>query len=143
MSKEVIVIIVLAVLLAAALVTAFVLFRKYNAQKRRNEEGAGYAADVKVKDGVRYSKEEAVERDGKPLVGVREKDFVLARGQTYTAKKDTALMPGTYTVLAASENMPSFKLRVGGLVRTYAHGDTLVLADGEEICAVSCTAVLR
>ena len=52
-------------------------------------------------------------------------------------------MPGTYTVLAASENTPSFKLRVGGLVRTYTHGDTLVLAEGEEICAVSCAVILR
>ena len=68
---------------------------------------------------------------------------MLPRGETFTAERGKKPMPGTYTVLAASENTPSFKLRVGGLVRTYAHGDTLVLAEGEEICAVSCAVILR
>ena len=47
------------------------------------------------------------------------------------------------TALAASDAATSFKLRAGGLVRSYNHGDTLVLAEGEEVCAVSCNVILR
>ena len=32
---------------------------------------------------------------------------------------------------------------IADVVREYAHGDTLVLAEGEKVCAVSCTVLLR
>lgn len=143
MRLEIIVIIVLAVLLAAACIALIVLAKKRRAEKRRSEENASFAEDVKIKGGVRYSEDGAVERDGQANITFRKGDAVLARGETYTAERGGKLLPGTYTVLAVSENVQSFKLRVGGLVRTYAHGDTLVLADGEEVCAVSCAVILR
>lgn len=58
-------------------------------------------------------------------------------------KKGGALLAGKYTVLAANRENDPVKLRIGGIVRDFAHGDTIVLADGEEICAVSRTAILR
>ena len=76
---------------------------------------------------MRYSEDDAIEKDGAANITFQKGDFMLPRGETFTAERGKKPMPGTYTVLAASENTPSFKLRVGGLVRTYAHGDTLVL----------------
>ena len=97
----------------------------------------------KVEKFSRYSEDDAIEKDGAANITFQKGDFMLPRGETFTAERGKKPMPGTYTVLAASENTPSFKLRVGGLVRTYTHGDTLVLAEGEEICAVSCAVILR
>lgn len=143
MGWEIIVIIVLAVLLIVAAAAALVLWKKYAAQKRRSEESARFAEDVKVRGGVRYSEDAAVERDGAANISLKKGDILLPRGETRTAERGGEIMPGTYTVLATGENAAQFKLRVGGLVRTYSHGDTLVLAEGEEICAVSCAVILR
>lgn len=143
MGWEIIVIIVLAVLLAVALIALAVIANKRRKEQRHSEEDAAYAGDVKVKGGVRYSEDDAITKDGEANITFRKEDFMLPRGETFTAVRGGKPMPGTYTVLAVSENTPQFKLRVGGLVRTYSHGDTLVLAEGEEICAVSCAVILR
>lgn len=68
---------------------------------------------------------------------------MLAAGKTYRAKKDGELLPGAYTVLAANDATHSFKLRVGGFVRNFVHGDALVLNENEEVCAVSVSVILR
>ena len=47
------------------------------------------------------------------------------------------------TALSASDASHTFKLRVGGYVRDFSHGETLVLSDGDEICAVSSNVILR
>ena len=134
MTVEQIIILVLAVLLAFAVVAVIVLL----AALRKKQTG-GRAEDVKIIDGVRYSRSDAVSENGEVRVG----DFVLARGEEKTAEKNGELLPGTYTVLATSDGTAAFKLRLGGLVREYKHGDTVVLGDGESICAVSCSVILR
>lgn len=53
------------------------------------------------------------------------------------------IIPGKYTVLTGSENTDKFNLRIGGIVREYSHAEDIVLADGEEICAVSHAVILR
>ncbi len=143
MQWEIVVIIVLAVLLAAACIGLLALVNKYRKEKRRSREDAGFAEDVRVKGGVRYSADDAVERAGEANITFRKGDVMLPRGETFVAAKGEKVMPGTYTVLAVSENVRAFKLRVGGLVRSYEHGDTLVLAEGEAVCAVSCAVILR
>ncbi len=128
---------VCGVLLIACIVLA-VLFAK-----EKNKNSAQAAGKVKLIDGVRCSVQDALFEDGKPNITRRKGDFVLEKGTTYTAKRDTALPAGSYTVLASSESATVFKLRVADVVREYAHGDTLVLAEGEKVCAVSCTVLLR
>ena len=143
MTTEQIIITVLAVALAAALVFAVVMCAKYRAEKNRRTSGSRYAEEVIVKDGVRYSADPSVERGGAANVSHAEGDFVLAAGKTYRAQKDGELLPGTYTLLASNDAAHTFKLRVGGLVRNFSHGDTIVLKDGEEICAVRGSVILR
>lgn len=143
MTTEQIVILVLSIVLAAALVCAVVLYVRYRAEQKKNAAGSRYADEVIVKDGVRYSADPSVERGGAVNVSHAEGDFVLAAGKTYRAQKDGELLPGTYTLLASNDAAHTFKLRVGGLVRTFSHGDTVVLKDGEEICAVSGSVILR
>lgn len=143
MGWQIIVIIVLAVLFVVAAAAALVFRKKYIAEKRRSDESARFAEDVKVRGGVRYSGDDAVEREGAANITLKKGDILLPRGETRSAERGGEIMPGTYTVLATGDNVTQFKLRVGGLVRTYSHGDTLVLAEGEEICAVSCAVILR
>lgn len=101
------------------------------------------AAEVEVKDGVRYTKEAATVDAAGVNVTHREGDVFLKRDKTYRAEKDGSLLPGAYTVLVAQGNAGSVKIRVGDRVREFVHGDRIVLGDGEEIAAVSADAILR
>ncbi len=101
------------------------------------------AAEVEVKDGVRYTKEAATVDAAGVNVTHREGDVFLKRDKTYRAEKDGSLLPGAYTVLVAQGNAGSVKIRVGDRVREFMHGDRIVLGDGEEIAAVSADAILR
>ena len=70
-------------------------------------------------------------------------DFILSKNEVYRAEKGGKLLPGVYTALSVGGNDKNFKLRVGGLVKNFVHGDSVVLGDGEEICAVSASVILR
>lgn len=99
---------------------------------------------VKIKDGIRYSKDsDIVNGNNETKVTYNTNDFILKRGIEYTAIKDSALMPGTYAVLASNEKYTKFNLRIQGIVREYKHGDKIVLANGDTISSVSHTVILR
>ena len=138
MSTEQIVIIVLSVVIVALLVViAALVFSEQ--KKKRASKHATY-----VKDGVRYTYRDEVETsDGKVAVTHREGDIVLEKGVTYVAQKGGPLLPGKYTMLAAQETTQSFNVRLGGLVREYVHDSGIVLDEGETICPVSHTIILR
>ncbi len=141
MTTEQIIILVLGIVIAALVAALIVLLIKYKGAKRAAD--GSHAAEVYMKDGVRYTKNTAIERAGEAAITHAEGDFVLATGKTYRAKKGGELAPGAYTVLAANESAQAFKLRVGGYVRNFVHGDALVLHENEEICAVSVPVILR
>lgn len=102
------------------------------------------ADDIRIVDGVRYTKYGTEEKaDGSPVVSHLENDIVLERGRTYTVGKDKKIIPGKYAVLSASEKQAAFNLRIDGLVREVRHGDDIVLGEGDTICAVSHPVILR
>lgn len=98
---------------------------------------------VKIVDGVRYTKDDVVERHGDMRISHSEGDVTLLRGEEYTVEKSGFLMPGKYTVLSADGGENVFNIRVGGFVREFSHNTPIVLAEGDEVCAVSHTVVLR
>ena len=111
---------------------------------RKATERKSSADDVRIVDGVRYTKygtEEAA--DGSPVVSHLESDIVLKRGVTYKVGKDLKIIPRKYAVLSASEKQSAFNIRIGGLVREVRHGDDIVLGEGDTICAVSHSVILR
>lgn len=102
------------------------------------------ADNVDVVDGVRYTTDKLeTTADGGVAVTHRQGDVVLDRGVTYTVRKDGRIIPGKYTVLSNSEGTDAFNIRVGGFVREFRHASDIVLAEGEEICAVSHPVILR
>lgn len=132
---------VLSIAAGVFLIAAVAFCCLYFREKGKNDETR--AGKIKVRDGVRYTADDAVSENGRPNVTLNQGDFLLEQGKVYTAVRRGALLPGSYTALAASEKTAVFKLRLGGYVREYGHGDTIVLAEGEEICAVSCNVILR
>lgn len=132
--------VVLSVVLLAVAVVLLVLSVVFFALSRKKNKPADEVKEEKIKvvDGVRYAEEPSVKK-----VSHREGDYVLTVGKTAKAEKDGELLPGQYTVLSGADGVQSFNVRVGGFVREFHHGDTIVLGDGEEITAVSHTVVLR
>ena len=134
------VIIALGIVCVGLIIAAAVLSIKL----RKATERKSSADDVRIVDGVRYTKygtEEAA--DGSPVVSHLESDIVLKRGVTYKVGKDLKIIPGKYAVLSASEKQSAFNIRIGGLVREVRHGDDIVLGEGDTICAVSHSVILR
>ena len=115
-------------------------------KRKSAQDKARYNAEtekIKVQDGVRYTVDKNTTlRNGELKVSHLEGDVILERGKEYTATRGGSLMPGKYTVLAAGEE-PSFYLRVGGFVREHKHNGGIVLGEGDKICAVSHTVILR
>lgn len=102
------------------------------------------ADNVKIVDGVRYTTDKReTTADGGVAVTHREGDVILERGVTYTVRVGGRIIPGKYTVLSNSEGTDAFNIRVGGFVREFGHASDIVLAEGEEICAVSHPVILR
>lgn len=143
MQPKDVVILVLAICAGIFLIALLVLAFKLRKIKKQAEAEEERAAKVKIVGGVRYSADDAIaDREGMNVTHLPN-DFILARNEVYRAEKGGKLLPGVYTALSANGGDRNFKLRVGGLVKNFVHGDEVVLGDGEEICAVSATVILR
>ena len=84
MTTEQIIILVLGIVIAALVAALIVLLIRYKGAKRAAD--GSHAAEVYMKDGVRYTKNTAIERAGEAAITHAEGDFVLATGKTYRAK---------------------------------------------------------
>lgn len=100
--------------------------------------------DLKIKNGVRYTKSDyPVSLSGELVITHNEGDILLSQGKTYTAKKGGKIAPGKYTILSCDENTKSFNIRFGSFVREYKHYTSIVISEGDQICAVSHSVILR
>lgn len=107
-------------------------------RKRRLDIATG---KVKIIDGVRYSIDDKLQANN--IISHHKGDVILKKGETYKVTKNGYVMPGKYLVLSANENNKATNIRIAGLVREYQHNSVIVLAEGEEVTAVSHSAVLR
>lgn len=100
--------------------------------------------DVNMKHGVRYTDDlTIVTQDGDPNISFGKKDVVLKQNQTFVANKKGPVHAGKYTILATKDGETAFNVRIGFYVKEYHHGEEIVLAEGEEITAVSTDLILR
>jgi hypothetical protein len=143
MQPKDVVILVLAICAGIFLIALLALALKLRSIKKQAESGEERAAKVKIVGGVRYSEDDAIADPEGMNVTHLPNDFILARNEVYRAEKGGKLLPGVYTALSANGSDRNFKLRVGGLVKNFVHGDEVVLGEGEEVCAVSATVILR
>lgn len=126
------------------LIALIVLTLKLRGVKKTRGIGRKARPDkVKIVQGVRYSEDDVISTEAGINVTHLPGDFILSKNEVYRAEKGGKLLPGVYTALSVGGNDKNFKLRVGGLVKNFVHGDSVVLGDGEEICAVSASVILR
>lgn len=122
----------------------FTIIAVINIKKAKKMKSGEIKADkVVVEKGVRYSKSDVIENNGENKVTHVKGDFILSRGIEYKVIKNGELMPGKYTILSADSKGESFYIRIGGFVREYYHNSPVVLSEGDVICAVSNTVILR
>ena len=127
---------VLGALLIAGITTLIVL----NSKNKKLSK----VEDVKVVNGVRITKDNTVVTiDGNVKVTLNVGDVLLERGKEYVCQKGSDVIPGKYTLLSTDENTKSFNMRIGGIVREYQHFSSVVLTEGDKICAVSHAVILR
>ncbi|MGN0798262.1 MAG: hypothetical protein ACI4L7_01670 [Christensenellales bacterium] len=99
--------------------------------------------NINQKNGVRYTVDQTVmDENGEMNVSLSQKDIILKQNETQTAGIKNKLKPGKYTVLSSGDD-EKFNIRVGNLVKEYRHGQSIIIAEGEEITAVSSTVILR
>ena len=126
-------------LLATGLILVSVAYYKLKKSKKAQEQGV---EEVRIKGGVRYSADDAAFRNGEENVRLSVKDVVLEKGKIYIVEKGGEIMPGVYTALKSTDAVDEFKLRVAGYVRSYRHGDKVILHEGDEIEATSTDVIL-
>ena len=129
---------------AVVVIAVIIIIAVAAAKKKKKKANELTAEEVVVVDGVRYTKDEKIENgDGSVKISHAKGDIVLAKGETKRVSKDGPLYPGRYTVLSSIEGETAFNLRLGGFVREFIHGEGIVLAENDEITAVSCAVILR
>ena len=138
MTIERIIIIVESIVIVFLAIALIVFLVKDNKEKKADKHA------VYVKDGVRYTYTDDVsDEKGKVAVTHREGDIILEKGITYIVGEQNGILPGKYTVLSAQETTEAFNIRLGDFVREYKHDSGIVLAEGEKICPVSHSVILR
>ena len=99
---------------------------------------------IREKNGVRYTiGQEIYTEDGEAKVSLSQKDVTLLQNKTLKVGKGLDVKPGKYTLLTTNDDNTAFNVRIGGLVREYHHGDSIVLMEGDEITCVSHSLILR
>lgn len=99
--------------------------------------------NVNQKNGVRYTvNQTVVDENGEMNVSLSQKDIILKQNETQIAGIKNKIKPGKYTVLSSGDD-EKLNIRLGDLVKEYRHGQSIIIAEGEEITAISSTVILR
>lgn len=120
------------------------LVRLIRNRKKRAEEKLREVDDTITKHGVRYTPDmTVVDTEGNMNISFGKGDVVLKQNETYVVEKRGYVKPGKYCVLATHDKEDKFNIRIGAYVKEYHHNQEIVLAEGEEITAVSTNVLLR
>ena len=115
-----------------------------NAIKKKKEPKPVKANPVEVKGDVRYTPTDDIKSaEGENKISYVKEDIILQPRKMVVVGKKSQIKPGKYTVLSAYESEEDFNIRIGNFVKSYKHGQEIVLADGDEICPTSTTIILR
>ena len=136
---------ILTIVLAGVCLIMFVMLFAINSKysKMLNAMRNREVDNVNQKHGVRYTVDQTVvDENGEMNVSLSQKDIILKQNETQTASVKSNLKPGKYTILSNGDD-DKFNIRIGGLVKEYCHGQNIIIAEGEEITAVSGTVILR
>ncbi len=118
-------------------------------RKRKKQEEAiekeKTEKNLEIIDDVRYTAETnpVEEQTGDVNVTHLQGDIILNQNTPVTVDKNGQIKPGKYILISTDANTSSFNIRVGIYVREYKHNQEIVLAEGDTICSVSGSVILR
>ena len=102
------------------------------------------ADNVEIKKGTRYTIDQTViDENGETNVTYSKEDIILNQNKTEIVGIKSKVKPGKYVVLSTKDEEEAFNLRIGDYVKEYKHNEKIVLAEGQEITALSSTVILR
>jgi len=81
--------------------------------------------------------------DGDANASFTKEDIIVSKGQTIVAGKNKDIVIGKYTVLTTIDGVEAFNVRINGFVREITHNSTIILGEGDSICPVSHSIILR
>ena len=100
--------------------------------------------NVEIKKGTRYTIDQTViDENGETNVTYSKEDIILNQNKTEIVGIKSKVKPGKYVVLSTKDEEEAFNLRIGDYVKEYKHNEKIVLAEGQEITALSSTVILR
>ena len=117
--------------------------------KRKKQEAAiekeKSEKNLEIIDDVRYTVEtNPLEAEtGNVNITHLQNDIILNQNTPVTVTTAGQVKPGKYILISTDANTSSFNIRVGIYVREYKHNQEIVLAEGDTICAVSSSVILR
>ena len=130
--------------IALVLILAIVLIAK--AVKKRKKKKQQQITKVEQTDNGRYSLEDDLapqQTDGQSNASFAKQDIIVSKGQTLVAGKNNDIAIGKYTVLTTVDGVEAFNVRINGFVREIQHNTVIVLGEGDSICPVSHSIILR
>ena len=114
--------------------------------KKRKKKKQQQITKVEQTDNGRYSLEDDLapqQTDGQSNASFAKEDVVVSKGQTLVAGKNNDIAIGKYTVLTTVDGVEAFNVRINGFVREIQHNTVIVLGEGDSICPVSHSIILR
>ena len=117
--------------------------------KRKKQEAAiekeKSEKNLEIIDDVRYTVETnpVDAENGDVNITHLQNDLILNQNTPVTVEATGKVKPGKYILISTDANISAFNIRVGIYVREYKHNQEIVLAEGDTICAVSCSVILR
>lgn len=106
------------------MVAAFTVMRK----KKQNGSEDLSAADGEKADQTALAEDSVIAKNG---------CIVMPRNVMYAVGAEGQIVSGKYVLKSAEDSADKFNLRFNGLVKEYKNGVTLLLSDGDTLCAVS------
>ena len=135
--------IVIALVALIIFLIVFFIVKKVKKNKKIKKQQQITQA-IHDEDGSRYSIEDdvkAYESDGTANASFTKEDIIVGKGTTLVAGKDIAT--GKYMVLTTVDGIDAFNVRINGFVREIKHNSTIILGDGDNVCPVSHSIILR
>ena len=108
--------------------------------KKKNDVIADQNEEIEIVNGVRYKKTADEQNQN---LALKKGDQILKRGKYYQVGEGLDILAGTYTLLVADGDVTSVNIKIGGLVKEFKHGSTLILAEGDNLEPLSSNIVLR
>lgn len=134
----------IVIIFALWLVLLIVFLVRKISKKKAVKKQEQITQAIHDQDGSRYSVEDdvkAYESDGTANASFTKEDIIVGKGTTLVAGKDIAT--GKYMVLTTVDGVDAFNVRLNGFVREIKHNSTIILGDGDNICPVSHSIILR